>query len=59
MRKIKELLNYVGAQHHLLYGSDWPISSMISYLGFVQKLELNRESNDLLMFRNAESVFKL
>jgi uncharacterized protein len=59
MRKIKELLNYVGAQHHLLYGSDWPISSMISYLSFVQKLDLNQESNDLLMFRNAESIFKL
>ena len=59
MRKIKELLNYIGAQHHLLYGSDWPISSMISYLSFVQKLDLNQESNDLLMFRNAESIFKL
>ena len=26
LAKIKELLNYVGAPHHLLYGSDWPIS---------------------------------
>ena len=59
IRKIKELLNYTDAQHHLLYGSDWPISSMTSYLSFVQKLELNRESSDLLMFKNAESIFKL
>jgi predicted TIM-barrel fold metal-dependent hydrolase len=59
IRKIKELLNYVGARHHLLYGSDWPISTMTSYLSFVQKLKLNRESSDLLMFKNAESIFKL
>jgi uncharacterized protein len=59
IRKIKELLNYVGAQHHLLYGSDWPISSMSSYLSFAQKLELNQESSDLLMFKNTKSVFKL
>jgi uncharacterized protein len=57
--KIKELLNYVGAQHHLLYGSDWPISNMSSYLSFVEKLELDQESSDLLMFKNAQSVFKL
>jgi predicted TIM-barrel fold metal-dependent hydrolase len=59
IRKIKELLNYVDAQHHLLYGSDWPISSMSSYLSFAQKLELNQESSDLLMFKNTKSVFKL
>jgi predicted TIM-barrel fold metal-dependent hydrolase len=59
IRKIKELLNYVDAQHHLLYGSDWPISSMSSYLSFAQKLKLNQESSDLLMFKNTKSVFKL
>jgi uncharacterized protein len=59
IQKIKELLNYVDPQHHLLYGSDWPISSMSSYLSFAQKLELNQESSDLLMFKNANSIFKL
>ena len=57
--KIKELLDYVGAQHHLLYGSDWPISNMSSYLSFVEKLELDQESSDRLMFKNAQSIFKL
>jgi predicted TIM-barrel fold metal-dependent hydrolase len=57
--KIKELLNYVVEPHSLLYGSDWPISSMSSYLSFVQKLELNQESLELLMFNNAKSVFRL
>ena len=59
--KIKELLNYVGMQHaaYILYGCDWPISSMSSYLHLIQKLELNQESLELLMFKNAKSVFEL
>ena len=57
--KIKELLTYVAEPHSLLYGSDWPISSMSSYLSFIQKLELNQESLELLMFKNAKNVFKI
>lgn len=59
LNKIKELLTYVSEPHRLLYGSDWPISSMSSYLSFVQKLELNQESLELLMFKNTISVFRL
>jgi uncharacterized protein len=57
--KIKEILNYVDSPHHLLYGSDWPISNMKSYTNFVQKLGLDKESYDLLMYKNAESIFKI
>jgi predicted TIM-barrel fold metal-dependent hydrolase len=57
--KIKELLSYVSKPHSLLYGSDWPISNMRSYLDFIQKLELDQQSLELLMFRNAKSVFNL
>lgn len=57
--KIKEILNYVDSPHQLLYGSDWPISSMKSYTNFVQKLELDKESFELLMFKNAKSIFKI
>ena len=59
VNKIKELLNYIGEPHRLLYGSDWPISNMNSYLSFIQKLELNQESLDLLMLKNAKNVFVL
>jgi hypothetical protein len=57
--KIKELLDYVGESHRLLYGSDWPICSMASYLSFVRKLELDKRSIELLMFKNAKKVFEL
>jgi len=57
--KIKEILNYVDKPHRLLYGSDWPISNMKSYIDFVQKLEFDEEPFDLLMFKNAKSLFKI
>jgi predicted TIM-barrel fold metal-dependent hydrolase len=57
--KINEMLNYVENPHRLLYGSDWPISNIKSYVNFVQKLELDKESYELLMFKNSKSIFKL
>ena len=59
LSKVKELLGYLAEPHSLLYGSDWPISSMSSYLSFAQKLELNQESFEYLMFKNAKRIFKL
>jgi predicted TIM-barrel fold metal-dependent hydrolase len=55
--KIKEILNYVDDPHHLLYGSDWPISNMGSYLDFVQKLEFDKEPFELLMCKNSQNLF--
>lgn len=57
--KLNELLSYVGKKHHLLFGSDWPICNMDSYLRFVNKMELDKESLDLLMFKNAKNIFGL
>jgi len=57
--QINDLLDYVGKPHRLIYGSDWPISKMDSYLAFVQKLKLNRESYDLMMSRNTSHIFRL
>ncbi len=41
--------------------ADRPSTSKIldSYLSFIRKLELNQESLELLMFKNAKSVFGL
>lgn len=57
--KIKELLNYVSMPHHLIYGSDWPISSMHSYIELINKLELNKQLQDLLFFKNSQNIFRL
>lgn len=57
--QITELLNYAGEPRYLLYGTDWPISNMDSYLNFVARLDLSEYARDLLMYRNSEKLFKL
>jgi hypothetical protein len=57
--KITDFLNYAGEPKYLLYGTDWPISSMKSYLQFVSKLDLNDQERDLIMYKNTQRLFKL
>jgi predicted TIM-barrel fold metal-dependent hydrolase len=57
--KITDFLNYAGEPKYLLYGTDWPISSMNSYLRFVSKLDLNQQERDLIMYKNSQQLFKL
>jgi len=57
--KVAELINYAGEPRYLMYGTDWPISSMDSYLNFVAKLRMKREFRDLLMYKNAKKLFKI
>jgi len=57
--KITDLVNYVGEQSRLLYGTDWPIANMDSYLDFIHKLELTQTSRDLIMSKNAKNIFKI
>ena len=59
VNKIKELLSYVGDPHRILYGTDWPISDIESYIEFVQSLNLDQRESDLLMFGNAKKIFRL
>ena len=57
--KIRELLNYLDKPHRLLYGSDWPISNMESYIKFVDKLNLDKQSRDHLLFKNSHNIFRV
>lgn len=57
--KVAELINYAGEPRYLMYGTDWPISTMDSYLNFVAKLRIKKEYRDLLMWKNAKDLFKI
>lgn len=57
-RKILELLDYVG-ENKLLYGTDWPLAPMRTYLKFVKSLGLPQKSRDQLLYKNAVKVFGL
>ena len=59
VQKITDFINYAGEPEYLLYGTDWPISSMKSYLQFTNKLDLDQQEKDLVMYKNAQRLFKL
>ncbi len=59
MTKIRELLSYTSSPHHLLFGTDWPISDVKLSIRLVGKLGLSRKDCDLLMFGNSLKLFKL
>lgn len=59
IEKVVELIDYAGEPRYLLYGTDWPISDMDSYLSFVANLKLKPKFRDELMFKNAKKLFKI
>ncbi len=59
LKQIEEVLLYAGDPGYLLYGTDWPLASMESYLDFMRKLKLPARSKQLIMGENAARLFKL
>lgn len=57
--EIEEMITYAGEPQYLLYGTDWPISNMESYLQFMKKLELAKEKKELILWKNAARLFKI
>lgn len=59
VEKVAELIDYAGEPRYLLYGTDWPISDMNSYLNFVARLKLKPKYREELMYKNAKRLFKI
>jgi uncharacterized protein len=59
IERIKELLSYTSTPHHLLFGTDWPISEVETTFKLVDKLLLTGEDRNLLMYGNASKLFNL
>lgn len=57
--EIRDVILYAGDPRRFLYGTDWPICGMKSYLGFVRQLALPPESEAMLMSENAARLFKI
>jgi uncharacterized protein len=58
-RQIEEAILYAGEPNYLLYGSDWPICSMKSYVEFVKQLKMSGERRHQIMYENARRLFRL
>jgi predicted TIM-barrel fold metal-dependent hydrolase len=60
MRKqVQEMLLFGVQPEKCLYGTDWPIASMESYLGFMDELRVPPADRRLMMYENAIRIFRL
>jgi len=57
--QIAEVILYAGEPGRFLYGTDWPICSMKSYVEFVSQLKLSEQDRRAVMYENARTLFKL
>jgi predicted TIM-barrel fold metal-dependent hydrolase len=59
LAKVNEAITYINNPSKLLFGSDWPLSDIASYLRFTRQLEARPEELEGLLWRNAARVFRL
>lgn len=58
-QQLKEMILWGVEPSKVLYGTDWPIATMESYLQFVDELRLPAGDKDQMLFENAAALFKL
>jgi predicted TIM-barrel fold metal-dependent hydrolase len=57
--QIDEVILYAGDATRLLYGTDWPICSMKSYVDFMRQLKLSDGDRHAILYENARRLFQL
>jgi predicted TIM-barrel fold metal-dependent hydrolase len=57
--QLKEMLLWGMNPRKVLYGTDWPLATMESYLQFVEELKLPPRDRELMLWKNAADLFKL
>lgn len=58
-QQFKEMVSWGINPEKVLYGTDWPISSMESYLQFMDELPLPPADKELMLSENARRLYKL
>jgi predicted TIM-barrel fold metal-dependent hydrolase len=59
LQQVKDMILYAGEPRYLLYGTDWPICRMRTYLEFVRDLGLSQDAMDMILWKNAAQLFRL
>lgn len=57
--ELENMITYAGNPRYLLYGTDWPISNMGSYLKFIEQLDLPQDRKEMILWKNAAELFKI
>lgn len=59
LARLQEVVAYAGDPASLLFGTDWPICDMGSYIRFVRNLGLSEAETELILYKNTARVFGL
>jgi uncharacterized protein len=59
LQVIKQVVAFAGDPSSLLYGTDWPICDMSSYIRFIRNLNLRDDEMEQVFWRNTDRIFKL
>lgn len=59
LQQLREVVAFAGNPSSLLFGTDWPICELPSYLRFVKNLNLSAEDTELILWKNSVEVFNL
>jgi hypothetical protein len=58
-KQLQEMLTYGAEPEKCLFGTDWPISSMESYVEFMDSLGIPQRDKIKMMYENAIKLFKI
>lgn len=59
LRQVREVIDFAGDRNKLLFGTDWPICDIGSYVRFIRKLELSESEVEKIFWHNSVRVFSL
>lgn len=60
LSKLKEMITYLGnSWSKILYGSDWPLVDMATYLDFMESLEVPLDQRESLIWKNSAKLFSI
>ena len=57
--QVEEMILFAGEPKYMLYGTDWPIANMETYISFLQKLKLNDDKKELIAWKNTARLFNI
>ncbi|MGH7480764.1 MAG: amidohydrolase family protein [Longimicrobiales bacterium] len=57
LAQVRGAIAFAGNPRDILFGTDWPLADMGSYIRFVRNLELSEDEVDMVLWRNAARIF--
>jgi uncharacterized protein len=58
-QQLKEMILWGVNPKKVLFGTDWPLATMESYLQFMEELKLPARDKELMQYRNTAELFKI